>query len=107
MVPLHADGSAVAMRSHDPRLGGLRVRFAEHASTAEELIPLRVLSSLFAKHGDQAALSHEYPVATLVKDELAIHLVEAYCKVLRGRTLPALGSRCLSTYGFAVRRKVT
>ena len=41
-----------------------------------------------------------------MKDELAIQVVEAYCKVLRGRTLPVLGSRCSSVYGFAVQRKV-
>ena len=79
---------------------------AEHASIAKELIPLRVLRSFFSEHGDQAALPHQYPEATLVKAELAIHVVEAYCKVLWGRTLPAMGARCMSTYGFAVRRKV-
>ena len=78
----------------------------EGAATAEELIPLRVLRSFFDKHGDQAALPHQYPEAPLVKDKLAIHVVEAYCKVPRGRTLLALGPRCMSTYGFAVRRKV-
>ena len=98
-VLLHADASVVAMRSDHPRLGDIRVRCAEHASTAEELIPLLVLSLFFSKHGDQAATPHQSPVTTLVEAERAIDVVEAYVKVLRGRTLPTLGSRCLSTYG--------
>ena len=43
----------------------------------------------------------------LVKDTLAIQLVEAYSTPLRGRTLAALGSRCMAQYGHAVGRQVS
>ena len=95
------------MRAHDQKLRGIHTRFCEHANIAEELFPLRVLQHFYAKHGEQAALRQQYPGSTLVKDTLPIQLVEAYSTPLRGRTLAALGSRCMAQYGHAIGRQVS
>ena len=107
-VPLRQDGSVVSMgRSEtNQRLRGIRTRFCEHAATAEENVPLRVLRTFYGKHSAQAAVPSQYPGATLLKETLPLHLIEAYCSVLRGRTLPALGSRCIAVYGDSIARKV-
>lgn len=97
-APLHEDRSAVAMRYHDPRLLGIRTRFCEHACAAEDLAPLRLSRTLFIKHGHQDALSLQYPGATLLKDSLPHHMLGGYRDVLRGRTLPGMGSRCMTAY---------
>ena len=47
-----------------------------------------------------------YPEITLVKDALPRHVVEAYCSLLRGRTLPALGSRCAAMFGGIIAAQV-
>ena len=79
------------MRRHHKKLCGIHICFCEHANIAEDLVPLLVFETVYTKHGEQAALLHQYPGATLVKDSLPTQLIEAYCKVLRGRTLPSLG----------------
>ena len=107
-VPLRQDGSVVSMgRSEtNQRLLGIRTRFCEHAATAEENVPLRVLRTFYGKHSDQAALPSQYPGSTVLKNTLPLHLIEVYCSILRGRTLPALGSRCIAVYGHSIARKV-
>ena len=45
-VPLRQDGSAVVMRSHHERRRGIRMRFCEHAATAEESALLWVLRTV-------------------------------------------------------------
>ena len=107
-VPLRQDGSVVSMgRSEtNQRLRGIRTRFCEHAATAEENVPLRVLRTFYGKHSDQAALPSQYPGSTVLKNTLPLHLIEVYCSVLRGRTLPALGSRCIAVYGHSTALKV-
>lgn len=98
-TPLGEDNRFAGMSLHHNKLIGIHVSFCEHADIAEELVPLRVLRTFYLKHGEPAALPHQCPGATLVKDSLPAQLIEAYCKVLRGRTLPSLGSSCISTYG--------
>ena len=105
-VPLRQDGSVVAMGSDHERLRGIRMRFCEHAATAEEIVPLRVLRTFYGKHSEQAALPSQYPGSTVLKNALPLHLIEVYCSILRGRTLPALGSRCIAVYGHSTARKV-
>ena len=72
-----------------------------------ELVPLRVLETLCRKYGEQAALPQQYPGSMMVKDTLAIQFVEAYSTPPRGRTLAALGSRCMAQYGHAIGRQVS
>ena len=98
---------AGGMRSRDKKLAGIHSLFCAHANVAEELVPLRVFESFYTKHGQQAALPQQYPGSVLVKDTLAIELVEAYSTPLRGRTLAALGSRCMAQYGHAIGRQVS
>ena len=105
-VPLRQDGRVVAMVAEVERLRGIRTRFCEHAATAEELVPLRILRHFFREHRDQAALPSQYPGSTVLKNTLPLHLTEVYCSILRGRTLPALGSRCIAVYGHSTALKV-
>ena len=105
-MPVEADGGAGGMRAHHQKLRGIHSRFCEHADIAEELVPMRVFETFYTKHGQQAALPHQYPGAALVKDALAAELVEAYSSVLRGRTLPALGSLCMAQLRHVMGRQV-
>ena len=41
----------------------------------------------------------QYPDSTVVKETLPLRVVQAYSRELRGRTLPALGSRCAAMFG--------
>ena len=106
LVPVRANGEGIRMRSQDQRLRDIRTRFCEHADTAEENVPLRVLAAFYSKHSDQAALPSQYPGSTVLKNTLPLHLIEVYCSILRGRTLPALGSRCIAVYGHSTALKV-
>ena len=106
-MPLTADRRAGGLRRHrDKKLAGIHSLFCAHANVAEELVPLRVFDSFYKKHGQQAALPEQYPGSELVKDSLAIEVVEAYAAPLRGRTLAGLASRCITQYGSAVGRQV-
>ena len=84
-----------------------RPKPAPAAAPVELLVPQRVLESFYTKHGEQAALPQQYPGSVLVKDTLAIQLVESYSTPLRGRTLAALGSRWMAQYGHAFGRQVS
>ena len=95
-----------AMRCHHTKLARIHSQFCAHANVAEELVPLRVFESFYKKHGQQAALPEQYPGSELVKDSLAIQVVEAYAAPLRGRTLAGLAYRCIKQYGSAVGRQV-
>ena len=106
LMPLTADRRAVSLRSKSRRMVCIQEQFCAHADVAEELVPLRVLQSFYTKHGEQAALPQQYPGSVLVKDSLAIDVVEAYAAPLRGRTLAGLASRCITQYGSAVGRQV-
>ena len=105
-MPLTADKRAGGLRRHrDKKLAGIHSLFCAHANVAEENVPLRVFQSFYTKHGPQAALPEQYPGSVLVKDTLAIELVEAYSTPLRGRTLAALGSRCMAQFGSVIGRQ--
>ena len=106
-MPLTAHKRAGALRCSHTKLARIHSLFCAHANVAEELVPLRVLESFYTKHGEQAALPQQYPGSVLVKDTLAIELVEAYSTPLRGRTLAALASRCMGQYGMAIGRQVS
>ena len=93
------------LKSDKQWLARIHSRFCAHANVAEENVPLRVFQSFYNKHGQQAALPEQYPGAVLVKDSLAIQVVEAYAAPLRGRTLAGLASRCISQYGSAIGRQ--
>ena len=106
-MPLTADKRAGGLRrSSDKKLARIHSLFCAHANVAEELVPLRVFQAFYKKHGQQAALPEQYPGSVLVKDSLAIEVVEAYSAPLRGRTLAGLASRCITQYGSAVGRQV-
>ena len=94
-----------AVRCHHTKLARMHSLFCAHANVAEELVPLRVFESFYTKHGPQAALPQQYPGSVLVKDSLAIEVVQAYSAPLRGRTLAGLASRCISQYGSAIGRQ--
>ena len=108
-MPLTADKRAVALKCHQRsrQLVCIQAQFCAHADVAEELVPLRVLETFYTKHGQQAALPEQYPGSVLVKDSLAIEVVEAYSAPLRGRSLAGLASRCITQYGSAVGRQVS
>ena len=42
----------------------------------------------------------------VVKETLPLRVVQAYCRELRGRTLPALGSRCAAMFGCIIGAQV-
>ena len=112
LMPLTADkrmqmAYTGAQRCHHTKLARMHSLFCAHANIAEELVPLRVFESFYTRHGQQAALPQQYPGSVLVKDSLAIEVVEAYSAPLRGRTLAALGSRCMAQYGHAIGRQVS
>ena len=105
-VSLDVGGSVLVIRNEQHvKLRDIRSLLCDKIGVAEELAPLRVLRSFYLKHGAQAALPLQYPCAALLKDELPRLLVEAYCKVLRGRTLPPLGSQCMATFGAQIGRQ--
>ena len=49
----------------------------------------------------------QYPDSAVVKDALPLRVVQAYCRELRGRTLPALGSRCAAMFGGIIAAQVS
>ena len=69
------------------------------ARLSEELIPLNTLRAFYRKHHSTASMPVQYPDSTVVKETLPLRVVQAYCRELRGRTLPALGSRCAAMFG--------
>ena len=103
---LYEQVPSMQVNQRSRKLARIRSRFCAHADVAEELLPLRVFETFYKKHGQQAALPEQYPGAVLVKDSLAIQVVEAYAAPLRGRTLAGLASRCITQYGSAVGRQV-
>ena len=107
-MPLTADKRAVALKCNQRSRKLVRIHslFCAHADVSEELLPERVFRAFYTRHGQQAALPEQYPGSVLVKDSLAIQVVEAYAAPLRGRTLAGLASRCITQYGSAVGRQV-
>ena len=92
-------GSFNHKRKWRERLSEIRGRFCESIGVAEELVPLGVLKQFYDKHHAHARMPLRFPASTVVTDALPRHVVDAYCGVLRGRTLPALGSRCIAMFG--------
>ena len=88
-------------KPEDARLQDVRRRFCESIEVAEELVPLAVLRAFFDKHAEHARLAL-YPGTSLFTDSLPLQVVEAYSQVLRGRTLPALASRCAAMFGACI-----
>ena len=103
---LYEQVPSMQVNQRSRKLARIRSLFCAHADVAEELLPLRVFETFYMKHGQQAALPEQYPGAVLVKDSLAIQVVEAYAAPLRGRTLAGMASRCITQYGSAVGRQV-
>ena len=66
---------------------------------SEKLIPLKTSRAFYRKHHSTASMPVQYPDSTVVKETLPLRVVQAYCRELRGRTLPALGSRCAAMFG--------
>ena len=81
------------------RLQDIRSRLCAHMEVSEESIPLNTLRAFCANHHSTACIPLQYPDITVVKDALPLRVVKAYCRELRGRTLPALGSRSAATFG--------
>ena len=88
------------------RLSEIRGRFCESIGVDEELVPLPVLQQFYGRHSDHARLPLRFPASTVVTDALPRHVVDAYCGVLRGRTLPARGSRCIVMFGAVMAAQV-
>ena len=88
------------------RLQEIRSRLCAHMEVSEELIPLHVLRAFYRKHHSTASMLLQYPESTVVKDALPLRVVKAYCRELRGRTLPALGSRCAAMFGGIIAAQV-
>ena len=84
-----------------PRMDILR-RFCAQQHIAEELVPVDVFKAFSQKHRPVAALRWQYPEASVVVDSLPLPVVEAHAAVLRGRTLPGLGSTCLAQWRYAM-----
>ncbi len=74
------------------RLTALRTSFCQRIGLAEELVPLQSLRQFFLKHLKYACLPSQFPEASIVKDALPWHLVDAYRKSFVGEELP--GSAC-------------
>ena len=102
---LYEQVPSMQVNQRSRKLARIQSLFCAHANVAEELVPLRVFESFYKKHGEQAALPQQYPGSVLVKDSLAIEVVEAYSAPLRGRTLAGLASRCMAQYGSAIGRQ--
>ena len=66
---------------------------------SEELIPLNALQAFYRNHHSTASMPRQYPDITVAKYALSLRVVQAYYRELRGRTLPALGSRCAAMFG--------
>ena len=81
------------------RLQDIRSRLCAQMEVSEELIPLNTLRAFYRKHHSTASMPVQYPDSTVVKETLPLRVVQAYCRELRGRTLPALGSRCAAMFG--------
>ena len=77
-------------------------RFCARLEIAEELVPQKVFNFFCRKHRPVAALRWQYPDASVVVDSLPLPVVEAHAAVLRGRTLPGLGSTCLAQWRYAM-----
>ena len=92
-------GVALGFYTGDARLQDIRRRFCESIDVAEELVPLGVLRGFFEKHAQHARLPVLNPGTSLFTDSLPLQVVDASCRVLRGRTLPALASRCAAMFG--------
>ena len=92
-----------AQKSKNPRrperLQDIRSRLCAQMEVSEELIPLHTLRAFYRKHHSTASMPVQYPDSTVVKETLPLRVVQAYCRELRGRTLPALGSRCAAMFG--------
>ena len=77
-------------------------RFCAQQHIAEQLVPDEAFNAFRRKHRPVAALRWQYPDASVVVDSLPLPVVEAHAAVLRGRTLPALGSTCLAQWRYAM-----
>ena len=88
------------------RLLDIRSRLCAQMEVSEELIPLNTLRVFFRKHYTTANMPLQYPESAVVKDALPLRVVKAYCRELRGRTLPALGSRCAAMFGGIIAAQV-
>ena len=96
---LYEETSSYCRPARPERLSEIRRRLCESIGVAEELVPLGVLAQFYQKHHAHARMPLRFPASTVVTDALPRHVVDAYCGVLRGRTLPALGSRCIAMFG--------
>ena len=64
------------------------------------------MRAFYRKHHSTASTPLQYPDSAVVKDALPLRVVKAYCRELRGRTLPALGSRCAAMFGGIIAAQV-
>ena len=76
-----------AQRRGEANLTGIRAKLAEQLRIAEELIPAANLREFYVDHERHAQLALRYAAATVVKNTMARHVVDASAKIFKKEEL--------------------